>query len=447
MLELVRHEMYSFQPPVDVAVLPQIDEVQQIADLIEAGKFSRVFPDVSLPIAGKYTDRPGERLHQDDLVGAVDEWVFDTKGCSQFLIQGGNRYISRYLASLGVDAFDIKLSSIDKALISHHIASLLSPEELDEEIIVGADGLFQTGKREELLERFGDSVISSPFSKMTQDQDLATELGETVRRIDEDDIDIPNLDTLKKIVAGTEFARRVGIEGALHFLDDLFYRGRTLYTLATLVKIFGGEPKNIKLTTISCDQNSRDLKTDYHTVKRPDVLYPFENSVRTEQGFWQDIGGRYVFTDMGAYLESLHIKADYSPEEAERAYEDFKTKVLAWSETVLGELGDPSVTFPLAWLVVYHQTYGLILNTEKIVDQKGYKVGVCAPFVELLDRFVSQEETVTVRQHFKLMIKKQIEALVSYAPESQDELDRLILDYNNNQEKIDYGSLSRLFRV
>ena len=84
---------------------------------------------------------------------------------------------------------------------------------------------------------------------------------------------------------------------------------------------------------------------------------------------------------------------------------------------------------------------------EPDIDQKGYKIGACAPFMALLDRFVSQEETVEVRLHFKQLIRHQLDLLQAFALEDPDRYKTLVEAYNGRSREIDYGSLKGLITI
>lgn len=229
---------------------------------------------------------------------------------------------------------------------------------------------------------------------------------------------------------------------SIQCIDDLFYRGRTLYSLATILKAFGADPRKIKLTTIACDEKSRNLHTPYSKTLNRSALYPFENSVRTEQGYWQDIGDMHIYTDMGAYWEFLH---ESNSDKSNNAYVNFIAVCNKWFTKNVDTALNNTLVFPLVWLIVYHKRYNIPINVPKVVDQKGYKIGACAPFVELLHHFVSQEETVAVRRNFKHSISYALQSIEDAIQKNPVDFDRLIQEYRSQERQIDYGSLTKLF--
>jgi uridine kinase len=302
--------------------------------------------------------------------------------------------------------------------------------------------------RSELLKLLAADTVACPFRPITKDENLETEFAEAVGLMDNDALPIINVDAIRKVLEGTELQRAFAETDELHFLDDLFYRGRTLYSLAVVVEAFGGDAKSIRLTSLCCDMKSTNLTSPYHKVLNPSKLYTFENSIRTEQGYWQDVGDRYVFTDMANYWDLLRMQVD--GQESLTTYTEWQTKIRTWYEAYV-ERGatevDMSLVGPLIWLRVYHDAFGLDMSIEKIVDQKGYRIGACVPFAQLIDRFVSQEEPVEVRSAFKAEIAdilNSIQAASLLTPNGYQDLTEF---YVQNQRDIDYNGLSFMFEV
>lgn len=427
--------------------LPNMLVTDTMANKIYSGKSTRYFGEVSEPLPGKYSNRFGKKLQRNELYRLVDIWVDSSRGQSRFVIQGGNRYISRHISNKGLNVSDIKLSSIDKSPLYHHLCTLISSKELVKRIQIFQDGKTISGSRFELLKLYAENIISSPFSRLTKDENLDTELGEAVKLISSNNIKIPNLKILQQIVRDTKLAKEFSSNKEMHFIDDLFYRGRTLYSLAVLIILCGGKTNKLHLTTIGCDQESSGLITPYHIVMRPGLLYPFENSVRTEQGYWQDIGDRYLFTDMGAYLEHLRFNMQNTHVYNSNIYTEFKNQVILWGKNSICKGSDESLMFSLAWLIIYSDIYKLEINKEKIIDQKGYKIGACAPFVELLDRFISQEETVGARLQFKNLVSRQLDSLILLKNIESNTYRQIRSQYRKYYRDIDYYSLIRMFNV
>ena len=436
--------------------LPNLVETVRMGQEIADGEFSPVRPlAVRPPLPGRYTTRPGERLSRRDLMDAADEWLTETDGCTRLIIQGGNRYITTYAAEVfGEDIPDVKVMSVEKAPLSTQLLTILSAEERQAhlsaerlaEILpalppkIAAKARLLT--RSELLQEVADMTLQGPFQPNTSDDALETELSQAVERI-ESGITIPNQDVITSIMRGTKIADSLQKDEQIHFLDDLFYRGRTLYSLAILITACGGNPTNMNLTTLCSDVKSAGLESPYHKILRSGMLYPFENSIRTEQGYWQDVGTHYVFTDMGAYWEHLATVVDR--ERSQGTYEAWQAAIHDWSEQNLSEqLGDIDMTLagPLIWLSVYHQNFGLDLDIDRVVDQKGYKIGACVPFAQLIDRFISQEEPVEVRRQFKEQIRQILSAVSNAAIADPDTFQYLINMYAHNQNAIDFGGLS-----
>lgn len=406
------------------------------------------------PIPGRYTTRPGDRLSRRELMGAVDEWLIQTDGQTRFIIQGGNRYVSSYAAEVyDYTIPDIKVMSVEKAPLSAQLLTILTAEERQSP--VGAEQLKEVipslptevatvaplMSRAELLQTVANLNLQGPFNPVTSDERLQEELSDAVACIEEG-IVIPNHAAISALMSGTAVADALRRDEPIYFLDDLFYRGRTLYSLAILMTACGGDPTNMRLTTLSSDINSVGLESPFHNVLRGGVLYPFENSIRTEQGYWQDVGTHYIFTDMGAYWEHLHSVVD--PEQSWSKYCEWQSAMEEWSDQHLAESLselDMSLVGPLLWLSAYHSNFGLDLDINRIVDQKGYKIGACVPFAQLIDRFISQEEPVEARRQFKDQIRGILSSIEVAAEADPSGYQSLVRMYSDNQLELDYQGL------
>ncbi|HEV2403394.1 MAG TPA: hypothetical protein VGS08_04285 [Candidatus Saccharimonadales bacterium] len=269
---------------IEALGLPNMVEATRMGMLINAG----VVPaqrdlHVRPPLPGRYTTRVGERIGQLELLPLVDEWLEQISGDGGFVIQGGNRYISTYLSEVGHEVMDLKVMSIDKAPLHTQLVTLLSPAErhelIDQSIATAIEASLAPVTdikaygmtREQLLRALANETVQSPFKAVTSDENLESELSAAVDAIQIDDLPIGNVQAIKKVLAGTEFATRIQGADELQFLDDLFYRGRTLFSLAAIVKAFGGDPKAIRLTTLACDKKS----INPNSVRPLSLLTPF----------------------------------------------------------------------------------------------------------------------------------------------------------------------------
>jgi hypothetical protein len=438
-------------PPLEIfernvsrkTLLPNMEKIEEVETLINMGAIYPVNPmSVRLPLPGRYTNREGARLGREELYPLIDLWLSKSQGGQRFIIQGGNRYISSYLSNKAIDFEELKVMSIDKAPLYKQLVTLLSDDE--KEVIIHIP--HQTdksaailGTRRNLLKSFAGQLLMSPFTSPTKDEKLDVELAEAVLMINEG-IKICNLGILQNILKGTKLAGAFdGNTCELHFIDDLFYRGRTLYSLAIIIKCFGGNPQKMRLSTICCDCRSRELQTPFHNVLNKDKLYPFENSVRSEQGYWQDTGEEYVFTDLGLYWEYLNLHVDKS--ESEKVYSDWQKALADWYAPHAMPDEDLSLSEPLIWLEVFNRVFGVDANIEKIIDQKGYKIGACVPFARILDRFISQEETVEARYAFKQRIISLLQQIQIAIKEDIKGFDKLANHYRISITLIDFEGL------
>lgn len=441
--------------------LPNMYETALAGALIQINGLDPLRPQqVRPPLPGQYTSRGGERIQRSELLPLVDQWVAISNGKPSIVIQGGNRYISNYLKETGVVANSMKIMSINKAPFYNQLLTIMSPLERNTpcqpEVLDAIDALLpetmrtQTlpPSRAEVLKCIANQTIHCPFEPITKDENLNTEFAEAIRLIDSGTLPIPNLEAIQRVLEATELHKTFAGAVELHFLDDLFYRGRTLYSLAAVVNAFGGDARAIKLSTIGCDVKSKDLTSPYHRVLDNSKLYPFENSIRTEQGYWQDIGDRHAFTDIGDYWSLLHSKSDIQKSPA--TYIAWQSKIHTWYEKYIDDRTrdiDMTLIGPLVWLQVYHEVFEIDFNIDKIIDQKGNKLGACVPFAQLIDRFVSQEESVGERLAFKSEVKSILASIQSAVANDGIGFRELKSFYAANQYSIDYHGMGFMFEA
>lgn len=116
----------------------------------------------------------------------------------------------------------------------------------------------------------------------------------------------------------------------------------------------------------------------------------------------------------------------------------------------LPSMGSSSKFLPLICTRKAECPNQVILGCSIIADLAASKCSgtsfhASAPFVALLDRFVSQEETVEVRLHFKQQIRRQLAQLHVSAQGTPSDYRRLVQNYVEQKGEIDYGYLSQIF--
>lgn len=363
--------------------------------------------DICPPYPGRFTTREGVRLQRTELLPLVDSWIDATTSSQRVIIQGGNRYISAYLSTRGINHTNMKVMSIEKAPLKVHLMTLLSDEELEEKIVI-KEATEPPHTRRYLLQKYAQQTVESPFSPSVKDDSLSANIAEAIQRIDAMDFAIEHLSILREIMVHTRVGTVLASGQTIECIDDLFYRGRTLYTMAILAYICGGNPQNIHTTTIGCDMNSVAIATHYHSVLRPGILYPFENSIRSEKGYWQYEDDRYVFVDLCRYWQILG-KSVTSPSDSMRLYDEWSTRGREWLEqhnisTATTGL-TPAMLLSLLGLSVFCSASDVRVSIDTLVDQKADNLGPSAFFANYIDNYISQEETVESRASFKQKVR------------------------------------------
>ncbi len=413
---------------------------------------------VQPPRPGSNTFASGERISKSELMTTVDRWVDDTTAGHRVVIQGGNRYVSEYILALGEDYTDMKLMSIEKAPLSVQLLTLLSDDEKDEELSESTfnfiaqsqedTGLIHKGMtRGEVVSILAGYSVPGPFKHVTDDSQLSQELDKCIEMIETIEERLPSLALIQAVLRGTRLAEILASDKPVHFIDDLFYRGRTLFTLAVVLKAFGGTLQKDCLSTIGCDPKSRALESPYHKVLLPNKLYPFENSVSTELGYWQQSDRGYAFIDLREHSKQL--------------YENFGGRELntevftVWEELirewcVKHQIGVESkfVTDKLPGYLLWFKLEAIMngneVDVDRLVDQKGSNSGPSVSFAHILDNFISQEEPVDNRLEFKEALRIMIAQIDKIIKTQPDELESLLKYLQEHLPEINILGINKL---
>ncbi len=403
----------------------------------------------------------------------LDHFVQEIDTNTVFVVQGGNRYAATYLAErMDVRCINLKLlcaSKVSCAVILNTILddrdkvqrldstqrkkirkiwSTYSQKKKDE--IKKACKMYSVSDEIEsvleeetvsvLIQIFAQETIKTHFTYPFNDADLQDELKKTRAAVEKADIEIEHLRMLQIIVSGTAlhaYFRKEG--GNIVFLDDVFYRGRTLFSIASILRIFKISQRHMVLYTLCVDQASAHFTSKHVKIMDRQVLYPFENSIRTENGYWQEKNGYFSFIDMGVYrgwLEGVVNKRE--ARQIDRVWQKL-------TEKILSRVPKPHVArqemLALIWLVVYHRCHSLPLSVKAVADQRGAGIGCCVAFVKCMEHFIPQEEPAVKRWAFKARIKSLIEEIQDDKQDKGD-LVKAVEYYKTHAEAIDYMGLT-----
>lgn len=455
-------------------------ETNLIARLIKEGCVEpvRLINKPILPLRGKISTRGGHALKRTDIPPLIDDFTRANQVGTVFVVQGGNRHITRYIQNKGpVVARDMKLVCASKASLATILRTVLDTQDLvaslssdqasriqailsnflalelaslqEKSKKLNGKKLTESTLRDQqlftLLELFCSTTIQTPFAYPTDDSKLFEEFNTMHDMLEQDTIVIPYLEIVRILLERTRLRKLLANEERAIFIDDLFYRGRTLFTIACILKAFDINPRNARLFTLCADRVSHNLRSDYITVLNNDVLYPFENSMRTERGYWQRVHGRFVFIDLENFWQYLVLTVDTTT--SMEIYEVWQALLEElWIQLPPNRL-TKKMTYALLWYLVFHKAYDLPIDLASLTDQRGEGIGYCVPYARIIDNFISQEEAVDKRSAFKEDVRKTVKDIFIIDRKDSAAFAKLVAYYQSHTNTIDYEGLNFMFDI
>jgi hypothetical protein len=295
---------------------------------------------VQLPYRGQNGSTKEPVLLREEVPVLLERFASETTGQHTCVIQGGNRYISCYLELvLRRPVYSFKLLDVSKVRLNVVLNTLLQSDERvaklnvsTQEAVLGALTQLSEPTRTELadiltsrgyesmdefvkstttagaINLFARSQLASPFSYPADDRKIRQEFASVSQFATEVVAGVEERFLLREILRNTEFFRLVHDDQKhIAYLDDVFYRGRTFFALLVLSLLLDVSTERWNLYTLCADRVSKNIYVDGINVLKRGVLYPFENSIRTEGGYWEEQPDCFVFRDMWEYMASLAL--------------------------------------------------------------------------------------------------------------------------------------------
>lgn len=378
-----------------------------------------------------------------------------------FIIQGGSRYAARCFKRCGVKTESIKLLCLSKAPLDKVFNSLLKPEErvsaLNKEARrslvkafkelpkkirqhISRDArrlsfktipeLVRYGARSEVLKAFAHSYFPTPFSYPADDRRIKQEFKILDTFLAEAIAACPVKECLQIIMHDSSF-NVIHQNHAVNYFDDVFYRGRTYYTIAAILKL-AGIPQTGKLYTLCADRVSSSIINDAIVVLQKGLLYPFENSITTEQGYWDDEGDHFAFRDLTDYT-NYHQAIQIKP--VQRELQRYKKLLLTLDRNIPGSL-EKEQRLHLIELMIFCRYHRLSFDLNGLLDQRAVKLGFCLPFVKIVASFIAQEAPRWQRQKYKNRIKEYYQSIEKWCATKQGKnlVKEILQQYKNTYE-------------
>jgi dephospho-CoA kinase len=373
-----------------------------------------------------------------------------------FVCQGGNRYISAYLQRKGIKTFDAKLTSLTKKTIGLILSSLLTESEAveslefedfqhllkyDKEGKIPKHGMVLT--RSELLQCIDRKVQTPFFKQLHSDNERREEFKYLLETLDSPAA-LPEywVEMVRIIFKHTQLINHLNSGNEKYiWIDDIFYRGRTTYTIRIIGEIFNTW-QNSQCMFISSTWKSQDIlkkvedKLDISYINKK---YPFENTFQTEKGVWQLEGGRYILYDYELLRAFLKWKGYSEHSEKE---EQVQVRVTELSKKIGVDL-DYQFKEACIFIKLEFDTLQIPVQTEMLNDQRLDNTGFVPSFGLFLQNFVDQSFDVA---HRKVFYHKMVEIFEQIDNESKTHEWKTLQEiYNRGKKHIHYKQLNRVF--
>lgn len=403
-------------------------------------------------------------LNESRLVSSLDQAASYARECRTLIVQGGNRYITSYLVSLGLDCRDIKLTCLTKSQLPVLVYSMLEPS--DRALVLRPD------QRDDLLSwnrlrrhtawsrnpaeltvgeaalMLSDHAVPVPFSYPADDRRIKTEFRDAIDILNCDDA--PILHALEEaglvfssILRFTHFwAWLQRTDADLLFIDDTFYRGRTFYVAGILARLLLRKER-WKFLTLTADRVGRSVVHPRLTIVNRQCLYPYENSIVTERGYWDLCGRQYTWRDLAKYTDFLYKHATglwTDPYVVRSTWQRMMAVTLAPLRINSSSADMVYALFELAIACTVRQCE---VDVASLQDQRAWGMGYSAAFANVISHWIAQEEPRWKRQRYNdwaANVLRRIDDLIQRLPIS----DGLLTYYRDNVMALEYTLLLRL---
>lgn len=437
---------------------------------IQSKRFQK---NIELPRRGILGATKEPLLQRADIPKLLGEVLIKHGRKTIFVVQGGNRYIHSFFTKNGVshcgqlkllDVGKVPLFVVCNTLLTAHERAMglnaaqqtqiwaqvqkFSKEKRDVvEASVRACGFASVGdflryaSVSEALRAFADFFIVTPFSYPADERKIRKEFAAIPACAERAIQSLEEAEVIRLLLRESVFYKNCMLPQGVIFIDDVFYRGRTYYALLVISLLLGVPRAGWKLVTLCADRVSKGIVTDDIEVLQKGTLYPFENSIQTEKGYWEEVGGVFIFRDLCDYKKYLLALASQEVlgEDVTHAWD---TCVASVTRNLSSSALPAHTVAALVELVVFHNAYALEVFPSAIIDQRAKKIGYCVPFAKLLSVWINQEEPRPKRQQFKDAVVACLESIVSLQHSSV--VESAVAFYKNNQVGIDLANLHML---
>lgn len=401
----------------------------------------------------------------------LDKFYAKNNNKNIFVIQGGNRYMSSYLsAKKNCVTNEIKLLDLGKIKFYAALSTLLSASErvsllsrvqkkyvlkyfkkltknkqktLNEAIIQhGFTSLFyflDYASVGEIIRVFCNFTITTPFTYPADDRKIRKEFKTIIDYAQATISNIEEKNIIKILLNNTKFYNILAKSNKkTAFLDDVFYRGRTYYAVLIITLILDIPQNDWLFYTLCGDRISNHINTARIKILKK-VLYPFENHIWTELGYWEEKNNFFEFRDLKVYHDLLAISSN-NIDNTDNVIYQWK-KIVDHIMTKLKLTERTPINRILIEFYLFCKVHKININLSAIIDQRAKTIGYCIPYIKLLSVWINQGEMRWKRQTFKNKILNNFEKVNSILNNKHSQAEAAKF-YMHNKKIIDLDFLN-----
>lgn len=390
------------------------------------------------------------------------------------VIQGGNKYLAFLLGQDGNQVINLKITALTKSpfyvllnsiLLERERMATLSENEvtillkniqaqyppLEKRLIshlrksgFSLENALRYGNRSWLIEVICQFFkIPIPFNTNSSDDNRQDDFELIKNCVVRDFAELKFLRLLlEPIFCGTDIYSKL-LKSKIVCIDDILYRGRTLWTTVIIFDLFGIPRNKWKFVTLCSYPDSSKIDLPQTIILKPNQYYPFENSPLTERGYWYTNLHYFSWCSLDEYYAFLldatdHLDKKFIQEMHSCWLGIMKQFVKNMPQQNLSDL----VIQSLIELFCYSHMEKCKLNIAAILDQRAENLSYCIPFVKYLQQSINQIFSSEERKNYNKLVSENLEFLFLKQRLEDRDLKKCFDFYAKHRDLLDVSYLS-----
>jgi hypothetical protein len=431
---------------------------------------------VRLPESAKDMSHSPGMLRRDELVALIANLRDKIVDGAVAIVQSGNRYLYEYVkASSALPVCNIKMTSLAKCPPYKTLNTLLTsrerqaalPKECIDELHAASDELsaanrgcihtscrssfgdigklYRCGTTGDVIQALCNVPLQLPFTEPTHGQTRFHEMTTTLGQVRAGESVLCTDRLLSVILARCSLARLLASSRTVSIVDHVIYRGRTLYAMAWIMRLLNIE--NWSFYALCADSLAASVQWHRATILAPGRLYPYENSIATEGGYWDEVESHFEFRELREYQRFLHGSLG-----AVAVSGEFPQVIACWQRLVTDL--DALVTLPLEnkefrlaliVMLVHAKALGRCIPLAALQNQRASNIGYCPHWATYCEKYICQTNDLKIRDSFNQNVAKSVLLINGLLSGTGAELGaKAVQFYTQHRLRIDYFALDRL---